>query len=322
MGKGKSHADAKRELKFREGQIAEGKRPIAHIEKVTFDHLSQLVIDDYTINKKRSLEDVERHIRQLSEHFKGVPAIYIDSDRIEKYIKARVKDGLTNAGINRELSTLKRMFHLGAKRTPPKVHSIPVIPHLDENNVRTGFLEHKDYLKLKSQLPEYLRLPLTIAYHTGVRWGEVSTLTWNMVNLTDGSIHLKPINTKNKDPRIVYLTGEFYQEIATQKDKRDSLFPECPYVCFRNGKRLIDCGTAWNSACERAGQGGLLFHDLRRSGCRNMIQAGVDEKTAMLISGHKTSDVFKRYQIINESNLKDASEKVMLYFRNQEEKKL
>jgi len=317
---GKKFEDAKRELKFREGRISEGKQPLAHIEKVTFDDLSTLFLNDYIVNKKRSLSDAERRTKKLKEHFGGVPAIYINSDRIDKFIHDRIKDGRTNGAINRELAALKRMFHLGSRRTPPMVLSIPHIPMLEEDPPRSGFLEHADYKKLLAQLPEYLRLALTIAYHTGIRFGEVRTLTWKMVNLTEGAINLNPLNTKTKEPRTVYLSGEFYQAIADQKEKRDLLFPECPYVVFNRGKRVIDCGAAWNSACRRAGLGGLLFHDLRRSGCRNMILAGVDEKTAMRISGHKTSDVFKRYNIINEKNLKEASEKVMLYFRQQEDK--
>jgi len=264
--------------------------------------------------------DLQRYVKNLGKHFKGLPAVYINSDNIDKYIKSRLADGLANATINRELSALKRMFHLGSRRTPPKVHSIPYIPHLEENNVRSGFLEHKDYLKLEDELPEYLRLGLTIAYHTGVRFEETFSLTWKQVDLTKGAIYLDRKDTKTKEPRIVYLTGEFYEKIAAQKELRDALFPGCKYVVFNRGKRIKDCGTAWDSACKRAGIEGLLFHDLRRSGCRNMIQAGVDEKTAMIISGHKTSSVFKRYQIVNESNLKEASEKVMLYFRKQEAK--
>jgi hypothetical protein len=78
---------------------------------------------------------------------------------------------------------------------------------------------------------------------------------------------------------------------------------------------------SFQAACVKVGLGvkigpkpwqykGLLIHDLRRSGVRNLSWSGVHRTIAMKVSGHKTEAVFERYDIVDSTDLHDAMAKV------------
>lgn len=311
--------DAKRLLKNREGEISKGKIPGVYFDKIRFDELAEDFLSDYRINERKSIVRAERSVNHLKHSFEGCRVTEITSPKIKKYVEGRIDEGAENATINRELAALKRIFNLGAQSTPPKVDKVPYIPMLKENNIRKGFFEHGDFLALRSALPLYLRGFVTFAYKTGWRVSEIEGLTWAQVDLANGIVRLETGETKNDEGREIYIDKELKEIFKRQWETRKEGKKLMPYV-FTNETgtdRIRDFRGAWAKACETAEIGKRLFHDFRRTAVRNMVRAGVPERVAMMVSGHKTRSVFDRYNIVSDTDLKLASQKTETYLRAQ-----
>jgi integrase len=77
-------------------------------------------------------------------------------------------------------------------------------------------------------------------------------------------------------------------------------------IFHRDGKPVGDFRKVWKKACLKTGVQGMILYDLRRTAIRNMVRAGVDPDVVMKISGHKTRSVFSRYNIISDTDIREA----------------
>jgi integrase len=299
------YSDAEALLKRRQGEMAMGTAPLVGSRKTKVADLLDILLADYELNQK-SLEwakYVDAHLRPVFGALRAAP---VGTAAVTRYVSQRRSEGAANATINRELSLLRRAFHLGVDAQPPLVMVVPKIQKLAENNIRKGFFDHADFVKLRAELPEHLRPVITFAYSTGCRKGEILSLLWNQVDLVARVVRLEPGETKNDEGRTIPLIGEMFEMLVLQKERRNQKYPDCTYVFARYGKKILNFYEAWSEASVRAGlinhngKAKKLFHDLRRTGVRNLIRAGVPERVAMMISGHKSRSVLDRYNIVDE----------------------
>ena len=219
-------------------------------------------------------------VNHLRQAFGNHRALQITMPAIAAYKAARLAAGAAKGTVNHELAMLRRMFSLAKK-----ANLIPNPPHIEMlklDNARQGFTDPADFERLLAALPEYLKGLVEFLYLTSWRAGEARTLEWSDVDLPGRAIRPKAEHSKNGKARLIKLSGRLLEVVEHAATRPRS---SCPYVFNDAGRQLVDCRRAWATACNAAGLGGLLLHDLRRSGIRNMVRSGVPESIAMKISG-------------------------------------
>ena len=348
-------SDAIQLLKIREGDIAHGLPVNPKLNRIRFDEAAEDLKTEYAVFGRRSADELERRIRlHLLPHFSGRRLATITTADVNTFILKRRTDVIvfgkrprpargaqppsasergrgpastdksehcqqrkvSNGEINRELTTLKRIFSLA--RQNGKLTHVPHIPMLRERNVRTGFFERDQITRIVAHLPPAIRPAVQLAYITGWRIpSEVLPLQWRHVDF-ERVVRLDPHTTKNDEGRTFPFTDALERVLEAQSAEHERLKANgviCPWVFNRSnrkvkGKRITTFIKAFRAACTKAGCPGRIPHDLRRTAVRNLVRAGIPERVAMQMTGHKTRSVFERYNIVSDGDLRTAAEQL------------
>jgi len=335
-------SDARSLLRLREGEIERGVAITPKVGRIRFEEVVTDLLNDYRTNRKRSLDDVQRRIeKHLTPFFGNRRMTSITRADIRAYIAARQEEttvfrkaytftardgsprnvpeqrrtvvGVSNGEINRELTALKRMFNLAIQAG--KLLQKPHIPFLKEDNVRVGFFEREQFLSVLQRLPEPVRPVATFAYITGWRIdSEVLSLEWRQVDFSAGEVRLDPGRTKNGEGRTFPMTRDLREVLDHQRAITENLQRRHKVVCrsvfHRAGQPIKSFRVAFRTACVEAGCPGRVLHDFRRTAVRNLVRAGIPERVAMQMTGHKTRSVFERYNIMSAGDLREAAKRL------------
>jgi integrase len=175
-------------------------------------------------------------------------------------------------------------------------------------NARKRVLPPAEFRRLLSHLPMHTLRILATAYYTGMRKAEILELIRPKMHLEERYIDLSPEDTKDAEARRVPIGDELYKILSAIPES-----PSDPHVFLYRGAPVKDIRAGIQTAALAAGipygrktPGGFTFHDLRHSFNTMMRKAGVADSVIMNITGHKTYEMFTRYDTIDDKDRQAA----------------
>jgi integrase len=183
------------------------------------------------------------------------------------------------------------------------------------SNARDMVITHAQYERLMAVLSPHLAPIFATDYWTGMREGEILSLTWDKLDLRGRWIYLDEADTKDQERRRVPIPPPLYEIL-----KRIRRSIRTPFVFLYRDERLADIREAMRRGCKRAGipygrftPDGFVFHDLRHTYVTHLKRAGVDTKVVMAMTGHGDEKTMNLYRLVDASDAKSANEKLLEY---------
>ena len=230
-------------------------------------------------------------VRTLLKFFKGESLMSIKPANIEDYIGSRLKEGVSNATINRELACLKKMYNLAIKWGEAKRNPVTDVEFLEEPPGRTRFLSEEEAQRLIECSSEHLKPIVMTALNTGMRLGEILSLKWDQVHIKKViEPYLEISETKNNKKRFVPLNDDMLELLQSLQHSGS----EFVFLGTR-GKRLTEIKKPFANALKRAGIEDFRFHDLRHTFASHYIMSGGDLLALKEILGHADLTMVQRY---------------------------
>jgi integrase len=253
------------ESKMDQGQFQD-RRGLRHL---TLGQALTRYSETVTPNKRGKVAEVNR-IKLLLRH--ALSKRSLDSLSAHDFCEYRDerKKQVSNSTVRLELALLSHLYTIAINEWRlPLIHELKTVTRPKPNKARSRRFVGDEETRLLNAIyrPEvrsvgvWLEACVRLALETGMRAGEILTMEWDQVNLTDGFIHLS--DTKNGSDRTVGLTHDavaILQKLPRNQGK--NVIPN-----FHDTSGL---DRAFKLTCHAAGISNLRFHDLRHEAASRM----------------------------------------------------
>lgn len=312
----KTEAEARKAWKDLRKKVGAGKYRGPQEERLTVGELLDSYSESLVLRGKKS-ESNAANVKALREAFGPLKAADLTVERVDEVRRGWLSAGKAEATTDKFLQSLRAAYLLALKQE--RISRRPLFDLINPKNARQGFVDEETFWRLHGGLPSVEAAVALFAYRSAWRRDEVESLTWEQVDLKMREARLW--DSKNEETRELPLEGELWEVIERAHGARRYETKDGPalsaYVFHRNGAPLGDWRKTWARACRAAGVPSQLFHDLRRSAIKNMVDAGIPQVTIMAISGHRSDAVFRRYAIRTTKETRQALRATVRHLRGE-----
>jgi integrase len=197
------------------------------------------------------------------------------------------------ATVNRYRALVSLVFRLGIESGKVKDNPARLVKHRQENNARVRWLSGEEDARLRAFVettcPQHIP-ELDLALHTGMRLGEMYSMTWENVN-TSRKVLTIP-RSKNGETRHVPLNSTALRALAELRKRGDGTGP---VIRNREGEPLAGPRYWFEPALRKAKVRSFSWHCLRHTFASRLVMVGVDLRTVQELMGHKSISMTVRY---------------------------
>ncbi len=268
--------------------------------KITLAEFGKRYVE-YAKANKRSWERDVQMLNHIQEFFGNRMLSEIIPADVEAYKNHRCTV-VKKSTANRELTLMKRLFNLAWQwdlfngKNP-----VCMVRFFREDNVRLRTLSLEEENRLIAGANPYLQDLIRFALHTGLRVGEMFSLSWNDVDLDQGIISVRAEKTgKLRKVPINHVTQRILE--CWLLNRRN----EFVFYNPDTGKPFCDLKAGFKLACKRAGISDVTWHTLRHTFASRLVNRGVDIVTVQELLGHSTVTMTMRYAHTNLQAKQDA----------------
>lgn len=292
----------------------------AGAEKLLLEKALDRYLAEVSASKRDSTAYAESHkAKALKKKFGAYSLAAITPDLVAEYRDERLAAGKSASTVRLELSLLSHLFTIAIKEWRVGLFYNPVAnirkpaPTKGRDRRMSADEEKALFKACDSYSNPMLGWIARIALYTGMRAGEIKTLTRKQVNLEKRTVHLT--ETKNGSARTVPLTREAVAVFRLALD--NPVRPIDTDLIFYGEpgrdkvRRPYEFRPAWHRTLKDAGIKGLRFHDLRHEAVSRLVEAGLGDQEVAAISGHKSMQMLKRYTHLRAEDLVVRLDQVM-----------